>query len=291
LVGRPWFAATFALSALAGIVGSLMGNPAHLVTVGASGAITGVVGLLFTMSLTRRLDAAQAATIRRTALFFGVPALLPMALGAEGGTDWNAHLGGAICGVTLGVTLLSTWRENAERPGAGREAAAVALVCLVLSLSSGLIGAIDYSKYALSAAERIPSNLLPERIDANGFTQAEDLVRRWPKDPRGRLMLGVNHLIRNQPAAAERELRATLAMIPNPERSPFAPIAAIANPYLAVALGMQNRTAEARTAAATFCDKPGSKREGAAVAQLRKLLTTAGICDAPAKRSAAASAP
>lgn len=295
LIGRAWFGALFALSALAGIAGSLAGNQPHLVTVGASGAISGLIGALFAMSLAPRLDATHARAIRNTALFFGIPSLAPIvfgsAAGADGGTDWNAHLGGAICGVAVGVALLAAWRPDAERPGGGREAGALALLCLALSAGSVAIGAIDYSRYALSAGERIPAKLLPDKIEADTLARAEDLVRRWPKDPRGPFLVGVARIVRNDPAGAERALRSAIALVPDPERSPLASVVTAARPYLAIAVGMQNRLSEARVLAAPFCKPDRPSREPSNAATLRKIMVDTGLCPAPATNGTARPTP
>ena len=81
MIGRAWLAAIFVISALGGEVGSLCGNPHAIVTVGASGAITGLIGALFVVSF----DVADPVLQRRmlwTAARLGVPALAPLSTAA-----------------------------------------------------------------------------------------------------------------------------------------------------------------------------------------------------------------
>src|SRR5215468_11218878 len=82
-IGRGWFLLIFVVSALGGVAGSLYGNPPGISSVGASGAITGLIGALFVMSFNPYADVDQQRAMRRTALRFGVPALLPLAWGAS----------------------------------------------------------------------------------------------------------------------------------------------------------------------------------------------------------------
>jgi membrane associated rhomboid family serine protease len=50
MIGRGWFLLIFVISALGGVAGSLYGNPPGISSVGASGAITGMIGAFFVMS-------------------------------------------------------------------------------------------------------------------------------------------------------------------------------------------------------------------------------------------------
>jgi membrane associated rhomboid family serine protease len=103
LVGRGWLSLIFVASALAGTAGSLMGNPHGVVSVGASGAITGLIAALFVASFDPEADASQTISRLKTSLFFGVPALLPLAFGASGNVDYFAHAGGALAGGALAI--------------------------------------------------------------------------------------------------------------------------------------------------------------------------------------------
>src|SRR5271168_650506 len=69
IIGRGWFGLIFAASALGGMAGSMIGNPSWVTTVGASGAITGLIAAAFVMSFHGRADAEDAAKLRRRAVF------------------------------------------------------------------------------------------------------------------------------------------------------------------------------------------------------------------------------
>src|SRR6202035_3620020 len=93
----------------------LYGNMPGLPSVGASGAITGLVGALFVMSFNPYAETEQQHAMRKTALRFGVPALLPLAFGASGHVDYFAHAGGAIAGGALGMVICAVWSDG-HRP-------------------------------------------------------------------------------------------------------------------------------------------------------------------------------
>ncbi|MCE1236602.1 MAG: rhomboid family intramembrane serine protease [Hyphomicrobiales bacterium] len=274
LIGRAWLAAIFVFSGLAGMAGSFLGNPPELITVGASGAIIGVVAALFVMSLTRVADPATARSIRSTALYFGGPALAPLAFGGGGGTDWFAHLGGAIGGASLGLAMLATWRPGAPRPSFGREAATFAGAVLAIAIGSGLIGAIDYGRWAARAVDRIPQSAMPTGVD---LSAAEDAVRRWPKDPRGRLTLGVALLADHRPAAAEDALNAAIDLAAaDPTASTRRVTTSLARAYLTLALAAQGRIAEARVQSTEVCDAGGTI--GRRFGSIRKSLVKLDVC-------------
>src|ERR1700722_19247363 len=115
MIGRGWFILIFVASALGGVVGSLCGNLPGLPSVGASGAIPGLVAALFVMSFNPYADDDQQRRMRKTALRFGVPALLPLAFGASGHVDYFAHAGGAIAGGALGMVICAIW-SHSPRP-------------------------------------------------------------------------------------------------------------------------------------------------------------------------------
>lgn len=280
LIGRAWLAGIFALSALTGMILSLAANPADIPSLGASGAITGVVAALFTMSFTRRADRAEAKSLRRTALFFGLPALAPLAWGASDGTDYFAHLGGALGGVLVGVVMLTAWPRGARRAAGGREIAIFAFALLLLSAGSGVVVAIDYSAWGASAAGRIPMKALPARIDASTAAAARDLVARWPADPRGRLVLGISELVAKHPDVAERELRTTIDLVgaaaPD-EQAALRPTRTYAEAHLAVAVLTLGRPAEAQRLAAEICARPAIPADSA-LAPARRMLVKVKLC-------------
>jgi rhomboid protease GluP len=139
LVGAAWLLALFVGSAMAGAVGSLLFNPATVVSVGASGGIMGLLAAallcLGRLPLGRERTAAQMGLLR---VF--VPSLVPVLVLRTGGhVDIAAHVGGALAGGLLGMVLVSprVWPRDEVAPGRRLWARAVAAVGLVGVLFGG----------------------------------------------------------------------------------------------------------------------------------------------------------
>jgi membrane associated rhomboid family serine protease len=268
-IGRGWFALIFVVSAIGGEIGSLSFNAPGIPGVGASGAITGLIGALFAVSFNPYGDADHQRVMRKTALFFGVPALAPLAFGASGHVDYYAHAGGAIAGAVIGLALAAIWSADDEKPRYGRQAGIVSLVALGLSLVCGVIAATHYSKYAAGAAQFIRADELPTTVQA-GAERSADLVARYPKDPRAHLMRAFYFLNRQELTAAETELHTAIALA---ENDPVAgPIRQSAQAALAIAALMRGRIAEAKRLAAETCHAPPSD-------PMRIALSKAKLCD------------
>jgi membrane associated rhomboid family serine protease len=265
-IGRGWFALIFVVSAIGGEIGSLCGNPPGIPGVGASGAITGLVGALFAVSFNPYGEAEHQRVMRKTALFFGVPALAPLAFGASGHVDYFAHAGGAIAGAVLGLALAAVWSADDDKPRFGRQAAIVSLVALALSAVSGVIAVTHYSKYAASAAQFIRSADLPTTVQA-GAEKSADLVRRYPKDPRAHLMRAFHFLSTQQLSAAEAELHTAITLA---DQDPVAaPVRQTAQAVLAVIMLERGRRAEAKTLAAEGCRAPSDDPMRVALAKVK----------------------
>lgn len=102
IVGSRWLAAVYAAGALAGAFMSMLYNPPNVVSVGASGAIMGLLAALFVLTFRERWGAAR---LERQVFLLRllVPALLPVAAGAH--VDVSAHIGGAIGGAVIGLLV------------------------------------------------------------------------------------------------------------------------------------------------------------------------------------------
>jgi rhomboid protease GluP len=87
----------------AGAVTSLTVHP-EIVSVGASGAIMGLCGILLVLDLLR--DKRLLATRRAILINVGLMVSLTLSYGAESaGVDNAAHLGGLAAGIVVGLTL------------------------------------------------------------------------------------------------------------------------------------------------------------------------------------------
>ena len=268
-IGRGWFLLIFVVSALGGTVGSLYGNAAGLSSVGASGAITGLIGALFVMSFNPYADVDQQRLMRRTALRFGVPALLPLAWGASGGVDYFAHAGGAIAGGAVGMVICIVWSADSVRPNHARLAGLIALASFAGSLVCAGIAATHYAAYAAEAQQFVRLSEIPPNMRA-GAQKSADLLARYPKDPISHLLRAVYFVDEHRLGEAEAELRATIALAAADLAA--GAIRVQAQAILAALLIDQGRHAEAKTLAAESC----RMRD---IDPMKRIMVKAKLCD------------
>jgi rhomboid protease GluP len=131
--GNLPLAAIYAVSGLAGSIASLYFSARTGVSVGASGAIFGVVGCLLAAIFTkaRKLPPGLVASLRSSMLLF-VGYSLFMGFVA-GFIDNAAHIGGLVAGFAMGALLPGKFDAGQSRAqGAVRLAAVVALAAFAL---------------------------------------------------------------------------------------------------------------------------------------------------------------
>ncbi|HLH93397.1 MAG TPA: rhomboid family intramembrane serine protease [Xanthobacteraceae bacterium] len=266
MIGRRWFILVFVASGLGGVIGSLCGNLPGLPSVGASGAITGLVAALFVMSFNPYADDDQQQRMRKTALRFGVPALLPLAFGASGHVDYFAHAGGAIAGGALGMVICAIW-SHSPQPRFARLAGMIALTGLAGSLACSAFAATHFGAYAVQARDYIPAAEMPATLQA-GAERSSDLLARYPKDPRAHLLRGYALGEAQQLTAAEAELRQTLALASTDAAG--GAVRDQAEVMLAMVLLEQGRRDEAMRLVASACH---------ARSEMRRVLVKAKLCD------------
>ena len=269
MIGRGWFVLIFVASALGGVAGSLFGNAPGLPSVGASGAITGLIGALFVMSFNPYADVDQQQAMRKTSLRFGVPALLPLAFGASGGVDYFAHAGGALAGGALGFALCAVWTVDSVRPNFARPAGLTALAGFAGALLCSGIAAAHYPTYAADAAQFVRVSEIPANLRA-GAQRSAELVARYPKDPLSHLIRAVYFADAHRLNESEAELRATIALAAADIAG--RPIHDQAQAILAAVLLDQGRRAEAKTYAANACRARDTDA-------MKRALTKAKLCD------------
>jgi membrane associated rhomboid family serine protease len=268
-IGRGWFALIFVVSALGGVAGSLYGNPPGVPSVGASGAITGLMGALFTVSFCPYGDAEHQRVMRKTAVTFGIPALAPLAFGSSGHVDYFAHAGGALAGGALGLALAAVWSAASDRPRFGRHAAIASLVGLTVSILCAGVALSRYTTYAADAGQFMRSSDMPDTFKA-GAERSADLVARYPKDPRAHLMRAFYFVSAHQLTEAEDELRTSMALASADAAG--GPVRTQAESILAIVVLERGRLGEAKSLAADGCRaKP---QDG-----IRRMLDKAKLCD------------
>jgi rhomboid protease GluP len=209
LIGRAWFGALYAISALAGSVVSLQLNPPSIVGVGASGAIMGLFVAMLVVSLHFPSGPVRSA-LRANAFYVLIPSLLPLASAAQGTkVDYAAHFGGAIGGVVVGLLMLAIWPRSEATPRLKPVAALIALsgaVALIYPVTSVLRG---YEAQAFTE-QLIPNDKYPANA-AEMRARATQLIAQYPHDPRPHFTRAAQFLDAGNLAAAEREARAGLA--------------------------------------------------------------------------------
>ena len=251
LLGRWWMSAAFVISALGGMAGSMIGNAPDVTTVGASGAISGLIGALFAMSFHSRADEATQQAMRRTAWRFGIPALAPLLWGAHGTTDYSAHLGGAVSGAMVGAVVALLWDGRSFRPGLQRIAAAIAVGGLTMSGVSAAMAATQFKRHESRWAHLIPMSQTPRTVE-EGAKRADEFVTRYPRDPRSHLFRAVALMQKDKLIAAEGELRAVIAN--SAEAGPSkVKLERTAEAYMAMIYAYQGRRADAQTMGKKVC--------------------------------------
>lgn len=270
LIGRIWMAAIYGLSGLATALASVFYNDPQVMSVGASGAICGLVAALFVVSFFVNAEPDEAWNLRRMALFFGIPALAPVLLGTgAGGTDYAAHLGGALAGAALAcVALYCLIDEQLDRPGL-RLALAVVAVYTVLTVSAVALVANAYPAQARKAADLMPQRDVPSSLKVDGGV-SDYLLGRYPRDPRVHLIRAVHHADRSRYGEAERHL-AEARRLAGADRDFISTVRA-ADAINAFILIRQGRHNEARAFARAACS---SKQ----LAEIAVKFRAMGLCD------------
>jgi rhomboid protease GluP len=280
LIGAPWFAALFVIAGIGGAAGSLALNPGKVISVGASGAIVGLLAAAFVCSF--NFESVQLRRrMRKVSLRFLVPsllpALLPLGTAASGSqVDYGAHIGGALAGALMGFVLSESWPESSLRPALERLASAIAIAGALAAAAAFALVTVHYSDYqayyTTHAPVLIPQSELP-RNEQDGAARSSNLVDRFPRDPRGHLFRALYFLDQRNASDAERQLRLGLA-----EREVLTElppqIEKALQLTLAVVLVIERRKPEAKAIAEPVC-------QGAIPTEyirLRKLLEDQGVC-------------
>jgi len=103
-VGRARFLALYLLSGLVGSLFVYWFAPAYSLTIGASGAIFGLMGGLLVIALKVKAD------VRQLLMWIGLNFLITVV--GRGFISWQGHLGGFIGGVLIGAIIAYAPRRN-----------------------------------------------------------------------------------------------------------------------------------------------------------------------------------
>ncbi|QOZ44368.1 rhomboid family intramembrane serine protease [Bradyrhizobium sp. CCBAU 53340] len=264
LIGRGWFSLIFVVSALAGEAASLLGNGSGMVGVGASGAITGLIAALFVASFEPEADAETTISRLKTSLFFGVPALLPLAFGASGNVNYYAHGGGALAGAALAITpWLAFWSYDSLPRSAGL----VLLGGLAGSLICAGFAAIHYRSYVADVGQYIRASEMPASTREMA-SRSSDFVNRYPKDPRAHVFRAIYFIEQNSLGPAETEVQTAMSLAASDVTG--GPVRSLAQALLAQLLLARGQTSEAKAMAAAVCR--------AKLGEVRRMLEKSKLC-------------
>jgi rhomboid protease GluP len=125
--GKIRFLAMYLIAGFMGGAASYAFGPCASVGVGASGAIFGIVGVLFVYLYRRRTSTFLAAYMRNLMLFIGINLVFGFAVA---GIDNFAHIGGLAGGMMLGAGF--------DRGAAGQQTTKVQVVTAVLVTALGV---------------------------------------------------------------------------------------------------------------------------------------------------------
>lgn len=179
LIGHDWFFTIYFLSLLGGSVASLFINDAKIVSVGASGAIMGVIAANVVMSY-RLTPGAERNKLQIELYRWLIPALLPLA--NETKIDYAGHIGGAIVGASIAYFLFKTWSKNLQLPRFIKFAKIISITGIFV-----ILGAIHQSeKNRTLFSLLIDAKLLSEITSSKNILSEniEILQEKYPKDPR-----------------------------------------------------------------------------------------------------------
>jgi membrane associated rhomboid family serine protease len=102
ILGKTKFVVIYFVSLIGGSIASFLFSPFGTYSIGASGAIFGLMGAMLVVGRKKRLDISQVAVL----------VVLNVVIGfVLSGIDWRAHLGGLAAGM-IATGILMTLRRN-----------------------------------------------------------------------------------------------------------------------------------------------------------------------------------
>ena len=281
IIGRRWYAATFAIGAVAGAIASISLNDPNIISVGASGGIMSLLGATFVCSFGDTVGERRAKWMRRLTYRLLIPSLIPLAAQV----DTSAHLGGAAAGGCIGFFLQIVWPEGEARPQHAGIAGMISAACAALAVLAFGLTSFHFDQYASVkppmaaglAPELNPDDLIPADQLAGDprsiIERGDDLVARWPKDPRAHMYHALHFRMQGDMTDEEDELRQALALDHGEDQ-----LARFIKLELGFVLVHEGRVPEAKTVAGPECDYARElEADGEAPEDMRALFG-AGVC-------------
>lgn len=210
LIGRRWYAATFAIGAVAGTIASISLNDPRIVSVGASGGIMALLAATFVSSFGDAGGEKRSARMRRISLRLLLPSLLPLAAHV----DTSAHLGGAAAGGCIGFFLHTVWREGEDRPDLAPLAGGITAVGALVAMMSFALVSLNFGHYA-GRGVPVDAMIPEEQLRGNPLDlidRSDEFVTRYPRDARSHLYHALRFRIAGDLSDSEQELRQAIVM-------------------------------------------------------------------------------
>jgi rhomboid protease GluP len=206
LIGRAWLAVIYFGSALGGALVTVSFQAANMTSVGASGAIVGLMAAAVVISFKLPLGSKSQRRLQMPALLPLVSLLLPFGshTGAVHVDHW-AHLGGAVTGGLLGLLILGVWSKDAKLPYLRSLAALLAVAFSIAALGSAEALAIQYIRHQ-DLFLSIPQNEIP-LTKTEQIAAAPRLLAQYPNDPRSHAFAALGLLNQGSRVLAEAQLR------------------------------------------------------------------------------------
>ncbi len=156
LFGRTRMGLIYMVSLLAGSVGALLYAPDSL-TVGASGAIFGLMGAVLVVAK------ARGMAMRDTGLLWVLGINLLLTFGLSSYISVGAHIGGLIGGGIAGLLIIDVplRLDNASRQARQRVSVAIGVVLLVVFFAAGVIVANAHTPGRVSGVAHGPAVVAP----------------------------------------------------------------------------------------------------------------------------------
>lgn len=205
IIGGRWLFVLFTLSALSGSLASILSNEPNIVSVGASGAICGIMAAAYVMTskLGNPRDRIRHQTFLAQAL---IPSLLPA---ASSGIDVAAHIGGAAGGALMALALLATWspKRGVAPERLGLWGATICAVLYTFSLGQsatrfeGHKNAIDAAASENEALQEY-SAALNQKDPAKAEEVIDRLLAQQPLSQEGRYRKAYLHWLKDDYLAA-----------------------------------------------------------------------------------------
>jgi membrane associated rhomboid family serine protease/Flp pilus assembly protein TadD len=212
LYGHATFAAVYLISGIAASLASVWWHPA-VASVGASGAIFGVVGALIASYYLGEFSMprfAVASHLRSVLIFAGYSLIF----GAMSGhTDNAAHIGGLVTGLAFGALIA---RYAPGRDVSPRTAVVLAVALAVLGCGAWLEHSRSYLIHSVRGGQ-----LLEENQTNRALVELQTAIRQRPDYVPAHYALADAYFRKKQYAEAERELKRVIELQPAHEPARF----------------------------------------------------------------------